>query len=169
MPIFPPTSAFSRQLRSLAGERSGSGLAVGPGDRNDFALQESRGQFNFANHWNPECSPARSAAGRRNSRADDDQVLLAERALAVAAGFNGDALSSSAGISLRNWSSDFGVGNSDRRRAPSETTRKPRPTSQSDHQNLFPFTSSQCSSRPLPAESQSTQQITHSDHALAAA
>ena len=75
----------------VAGQRGGGGFAVGAGDGDDVALQKTRGQLDFADDGNAHGARLRQLWNvGRHARADHDEVLLAEGALAVAAGFDGD-------------------------------------------------------------------------------
>ena len=77
----------------FAGEAGGGGLAVRAGDGERLAFEETGRQFDFANNrraFAPGLGELREIGG--HSRADDDEVLVVEGALAVLAGFDRDAL-----------------------------------------------------------------------------
>ena len=78
---------------NFAGQRGGGGLAVGSGNSDDWAGKKLRGEFDFADYRLSQV--ARLHQLRRIGRhtgAHDDEVLPTKRAVAVAAGFDRDAM-----------------------------------------------------------------------------
>ena len=104
--MFPPTSV----LRPPAAITSPArvvvrGLTVRTSDGDDVALQKAGRKFHFADHRIAKFASGvelRDVVG--NSRAHNDQVLIAEGSLAMLAGFDTDAASRSCGISSRSCS-----------------------------------------------------------------
>jgi len=74
-------------------EAGGSGFAVGAGDGERFALEEARGQLDFADDGQAKLAHLHEL-GRieRHAGADDDQILPAKGEEAVATGLDRNAL-----------------------------------------------------------------------------
>ena len=92
----------------FAGEGRGGGFAVRAGDRDDGAGQKLGGQFKFAD--DRFADDARLHQLRRiegHARANHDQILIAEGAVAVAAGFDRDAVLEEQENPLRSSASGF--------------------------------------------------------------
>src|ERR1044071_7937030 len=76
----------------LADERRRGGLAVGAGNRQYLAFQETESQLNFADHWDSQRARVlQLRLVRWNARAHHNQVLVTKGTLAVASGLNRNA------------------------------------------------------------------------------
>ena len=142
VPMLPPTSVLRPPAAmNFAGERRGRGLAVRAGDGDDAAFQKARCQFDFADDRN--AARARMDELRhveRHARADDDEVLIAEGALAVLAGFDADAVIEQHRNFLAQKLRGLGVGDGNVRAARlQEQSAGHAGLAQSDHQHAFAF------------------------------
>ena len=138
--MLPPTSAGNPLARNdLAGQGRGRGLAVRSGDGHDWPGQELRGEFDFADHG--FAKSARLHQRRRvhgNARTDHDQVLSAKRALAVASGFDGDAVIEQHGNFIAQFVSALGVGDGDARAMRLQEQSRGHPgLAEADHEHAF--------------------------------
>ena len=134
----------------LARQGGGRGLAVGAGDGDDLALQEARRQFDFADDGNAALArlhQLRHVEG--HAGADDDQVLIAEGALAMLAGFDPDAVVEQRGNFLAKLLWRLGIGDGDPR-APVRQKQSAGHAgfAQPDHQHAFAFNIHECRSHP---------------------
>src|SRR5205807_5089081 len=78
--------------QNLSRQRGGGGLSVGAGNGNDAAFKKAARQFNLANdRYTQSARLLKLGLVGRDTGADHDQVLIAEGALAVAAGLDRDA------------------------------------------------------------------------------
>ena len=77
--------------QDFAGESSSRRLPIGASDGDDTSLQITRGEFDFPDDLDTELA-CLGEAGRVHgyAGADDDEVLIAERSLAVNAGLDGN-------------------------------------------------------------------------------
>ena len=76
----------------VAAKSRGCGFAIGAGNRNDPAFQKVRGQLDFSNDRQTQgASPCQLRNIGRNSGTNDNQVLIAKGALAMATGLNRDS------------------------------------------------------------------------------
>ncbi len=120
----------SAHADDFAGQRRGGGLAVGAGDGEDVSLEKPRRQLDFADDGNAlraRLLQLRHVAG--HARADHDQVLVAEGALAVPAGLDRNAFVEERGDRRAKLVFGLGVGHADARaRDPSKRSPRPRPT-----------------------------------------
>ena len=99
--MLPPTRVVAPAGGDdLARQRGSRRLAVRSGDGDDLAFQVARRQFDFANDGDaglPRLQQLRHVGG--HARADDDQFLLVEGALAVISGLDHDAAVEQAAVS----------------------------------------------------------------------
>ena len=105
-------------FQNFTGEGRCRRLAIGAGDGNDLSFQEACRQLHFANYGYTLIARLDQWSDIvRNTGADDDHILSAEGALAVAARLDGNA----AVEQLRNFFAELrfvlGIGDSDLRTA----------------------------------------------------
>ena len=128
-------------LQDFADQRGGGGLAVGAGDGEDLALEEARGQFEFADDGPAEVAHLHQF-GRveRHAGADDDEVLAAKGEQAVTAGFDVDALFEQGGNVFGQRFGAADVGDGDLGSAAAQKNgRGQAGFAQSDDENFFAF------------------------------
>src|SRR5260370_8951528 len=94
-------------FQNFTSEGGGSCLAIGAGDSNDLSFQEAARQFHLANYGYALIARLDQRSDIiGNTGADNDHILSAEGALAVAAGLDGKA----AVEQLRNFLAELGFG-----------------------------------------------------------
>src|ERR1035437_10192738 len=127
--------------KDFAQQRGGGGLAIGAGDGERLALEEARGQFQFANDRQTEALDLRQFRSvQRHAGADDNQVLSAEGEQAVAAGLDHNARLNQGRNLLGQRLGRAHVGDRDLRATAAQKQRcRQTGFSQSDDQNFFTF------------------------------
>src|SRR3954470_17991927 len=90
--ISPHENLLPRMCQNLSRKGCSRGFPVRAADSDDLALQVTRGQLHLADDFDSELASL-GKAGRvdRNAGTDNDQVLIAEGALAVETGLDGDS------------------------------------------------------------------------------
>ncbi len=141
-PMLPPTSVGKpAAFRISPTSAVVVVLPLEPVMASDLALEEARGQFQFADDRQAEVLHLHQF-GRveRHAGADHDQVLAAEGEQAVAAGLHHDALFEQGGNLLGQRLGAAHVGDRHLRAAAAQKQRRRQPGfSQSHDQNLFAF------------------------------
>ena len=139
--ISPDQRLTSARGDDFAGQRGGGGFAVGAGDGHDLSFEEARRQLDFSDDRDAETAGVLQRADvAGDSGADHNQILIAEGALAVLAGFHRNATVEQ----RRNFGRELilALGIADRYPCATRLQKERRGharLAQSNHQNPFAF------------------------------
>ena len=130
----------------FAREGSRSRLAVRSSDGDNWAGQKLRGKLDLADDTLAERSRLlQRRSVDRHARRNDDQILSAERALAVSSGFDGNPVVQQHGDFVAQFVAALGIGNRNLCAMPFQKQRRSHTgLPQADHQHAFAVQFHQC-------------------------